>query len=302
MKILKYILPIALIVLTNLHLLSQNLPNYSFEDWDTDGWVDEPVGWGTSNFSVVSVISFKTVTEETSNPYSGNSCIRLETIEKNASGDDVKVAGLITLGTFDVNLSTRQAVVSGGVSMAKRPSVFSGYYKYSPVGIDSCIMSIFLTRYIVAEKRRDTIGTGFFTSGEQATWKKFEASVNYTSSEAPDTMNIVVLSSDTSIFEPGSTLYLDDLYIDKPLGLSETIREIDFKIFPNPAEGYIYINSDIETSLNISIINSIGNTVLRIPSYSNGNKIDLSVYNSGIYFVRITTKDQSIFTQKLIIR
>jgi Secretion system C-terminal sorting domain/Putative carbohydrate metabolism domain len=302
MKIFKYIILLLLIGASNVQLSSQNLPNYSFEDWDTSGWVDEPIGWGSSNFTVLSVISFKTVTEETSDPYSGNSCIKLETIEKNASGDDVKVAGLITLGTFDVSLATREAIVSGGVSMANKPSVFSGYYKYSPVGIDSCIMSIFLTRYIVAEKRRDTIGTGVFTSGAQSTWKKFEAPVSYTSSEAPDTMNIIVLSSDTSIFEPGSTLFLDDLYTDVPLGISKEIISHSFKVFPNPAESYFYIDSDIETSYDISLVNSIGNTVLHIPDYVNGNKIDLSKFHSGIYFVRTMTSNQHFFTKKLIIK
>lgn len=298
MKIIKYIIPLLLAVICNIQLSSQNLPNYGFEEWESD----EPVGWGSSNFSVISVISFETVTKETTDPYSGNSCIKLETIEKNASGDDVKIAGLITLGTFDVNIATREAIVSGGVPMANKPNIFSGYYKYSPVGIDSCIMSIFLTRYIVAEKRRDTIGIGVFTSGEQSTWKKFEAPINYTSSEAPDTMNIIIISSDTSIFEPGSTLFLDNLYTDVPLGISKEVINHNLTLYPNPAESYFYINSDIEKSYNISLVNSIGNTVVHIPDYVSGNKIDLSGLHSGIYFVRTANNKQHYFTKKLIIK
>ena len=301
MGIFKYILLLLLYMLSCVMLSSQNLPNYSFEQWDNSGSFNEPLGWGTSNFSVISVISFNTVTEETSDTYSGNSSIRLETITKNASGNDVKVVGLLTLGTFDVNLATREAVVNGGIPMAKKPNIFSGYYKYSPVGIDSCIMSIILTRYSIAKQSRDTIGTGIFTSSTQETWQKFEAPINYTLSGTPDTMNIIILSSDTSIFEPGSTLLLDDLSIDVSLGTSQIIKNNNIKVFPNPSESYFYINSDTETPYEIYLINSIGNTVLHIPDYYDGNKIDLSGFHSGVYFVKIRANDQHYFSKKLII-
>jgi len=282
---------------------SQSIPNADFEEWQQEGSFNNPVSWGTSNISILSIITFNPVFQEISDVQSGNSCVKLETIEKDVSGDMVKVAGLITLGNFDINLSTRRAIVNGGIPFSKRPSLLSGYYKYSTSGLDSCIMSIFLTKFNQDTKVSDTLGIGLFTSSNQSEWTLFEAPINYSSSEDPDSMNIVILSSDTSIFDAGSTLYVDNIFLDITSNVSPVILENEIIIFPNPAQEILTINlkSYNFESVNYSLINATGQIILYSKFHSQEELIDISKLDPGMYFVKITSRNNPPFTKSIII-
>ncbi|MCD4832406.1 MAG: PCMD domain-containing protein [Bacteroidales bacterium] len=284
-------------------IFSQSIPNADFEEWQQEGSFNNPVSWGTSNFSVLSIISFNPVFQENSDVYSGSSCVKLETVEKNISGDMVKVAGLITLGNFDINLSTRRAKVFGGIPFSQRPSLLSGYYKYSTSGLDSCIMSIFLTKFNQYTKVSDTIGIGLFTSSNQSEWSLFEAPINYNSSEDPDSMNIVILSSDTSIFDTGSTLFVDNIFLDITSNVSPFIIEDEISVFPNPAKDILTIKlkSDNFMRYNYSLISATGQIMLYSKFHSQEELIDISKLCSGMYFVKIISKNHPPFTKSIII-
>lgn len=285
---------IFLCIFSQQQIHAQNLPNYDFENWASDGTFFNPVSWGTSNFSAMSIISFNTVFQETSDLYSGNSCAKLVTVEQNIGGDIVKVAGLITLGYFDVNFATRKAVVKGGIPCTSRPGLFSGYYKYSSSGIDSCIMSIYLTKYNTISNRADTLGLGIYSSSNQSEWTYFEAPVNYSSSENPDTMNIVILSSDTSLFVAGSTLYIDQLAIDVATSNNDIpVKNELYSVYPNPANDILNIElyTSIETFCKYSILNSSGVSVKQSDIYKNNEPVDISSFAPGIYFIKLTLKN-----------
>lgn len=299
---------ILLTVLINTFLLcnitfSQLIPNADFEEWQQEGSFLNPIGWGTSNFSVLSIITFNPVFQENSDVQSGSSCVKLETVEQNISGDIVRVAGLITLGSFDIDLSTRQAVVKGGIPFSKRPSLLSGYYKYSTSGLDSCVMSIFLTKFNQNTKVSDTIGTGLFTSSNQSEWALFEAPINYSSSENPDSMNIVILSSDTSIFDTGSTLFVDNIFLDITSSVSPFCNKDEITVFPNPAKDILTINlnSDIFLNVSYSIINTMGQIVLSSKLHFYEESLDISKLAPGVYFVKITSENNLLFTKSIVI-
>ncbi len=289
---------LLLILFCSFSLNAQNIPNYQFENWNSYTPYDNPVSWGSSNFTVLGVVTFETVFNETTDVYSGESSVKLVTTEKNVSGEDIKVVGLITLGIFDVDLSTRQAVVKGGVPVIEKPSVLSGYYKYSTSGEDSCVMSIFVTKYDHIENKRDTLGIGVFTSSNQSEWTLFEAPVNYTSEADPDSLNIVILSSDTSIFDPGSTLLVDNLYIDGTVGISHLYSNDNVKIYPNPAKNLLNIEIP-SNKAKVSIYNSIGKMVKTF-NISKQKEVDISSLKSGIYFISITIDERRI-SKKIIV-
>jgi len=284
-------------------LISQNLPNYDLENWTSDGTFNNPVSWGTSNYSAWSIINFNTVIQETTDAYSGISCAKLVTVSRYADGDNAKIAGLITLGQFDVNIATRKAVVTGGVPCSVKPGLLSGYYKYSTPGIDSCIMSIYFTKFNSQLNRADTIGSGIFTSGTTTEWTYFEAPVSYSSSENPDTMNIIILSSDTSLFVEGSTLYIDKLAIDIATTINqESIKEKTFSSYPNPATDILFLDifQSINSSFSYSIINSSGVRVKQSTSNSVDEIIDISAFASGIYIFEIQF-DNYRYTESFVI-
>lgn len=291
---------IIIFQLLAINVFSQNLPNYNFENWEVNQF-NNPKGWGTSNFSVISLYTFNPVTQYTVDPYAGNSCVKLETIEKNISGQNVKVAGVLTLGKFDVDLSTRQAVVEGGVSISGKPTLLSGYFKYAAVGKDSCVMSIFLTKYSTEASRRDTLGIGYFSSSSKEEWSYFEAPISYTNSDIPDSMNIVVLSSDTSVFEVGSTLYIDDLFIDATVNNPAELKDYGILIYPNPSHSVLTIEAKNEIIDFVEITDISGVRVCSIMPKENNTSIDVSNFNPGIYFVTTTSINGKITKKKIIV-
>lgn len=291
---------IFLLLIVSHQSYTQTLSNLGFEYWEVYNSFNNPIGWGTSNFSVISVYSFNPVTESSENPHSGNSCARLETIEQNIAGDNIKVAGILTLGIFDVDLSTRQAVVKGGVPISNKPTIFSGYYKYSAKGIDKCIMSVFITKYNTKINKRDTLGVGYFSSSSNENWRLFEAPIDYLLNEDPDSMNIVILSSDTSIFETGSTLYIDDLFIDATVSSNSNINNYpSIKIFPNPVSSYLTIQSDAIINL-VNIGKPNGVIVYKDPKQDNLKRINVSNFKPGLYFVSVKTNRTQIIKKIFI--
>jgi hypothetical protein len=72
----------------------------------------------------------------------------------------------------------------------------------------------------------------------------------------------------------------------------------DFRVYPNPANGRVFI--DVNEPTNIGIYNLVGNLVAEKTISTSGEFIDVRNFVPGMYFVRSTTT-QGI-TQKLIIK
>ncbi len=89
-------------------------------------------------------------------------------------------------------------------------------------------------------------------------------------------------------------VFISDKYIEKEL----------IKIYPNPNPGIftLEINSqNYGKSLNISIYNLVGQKIHKYTEtcFSSGysKELDLSFLNSGTYFIRVQSKDNTDFTQ-----
>jgi len=186
------------------------IQNTNFESWSFENEFDKPLGWNTSNFSLYSVVSFNTVSKDSLTAYEGKYCPRLETKSQIIGDETVKVVGLITLGNFDINIATKEASISGGIPFKSKPMSLEGYYKYNAIGSDKCYIDIVLTKTL-DNKNQDTIARGTFSSESTSEWVSFEIPLQYYLNEEPENLNIVILSSDTSIFENGSTLWVDNL-------------------------------------------------------------------------------------------
>ena len=70
-----------------------------------------------------------------------------------------------------------------------------------------------------------------------------------------------------------------------------------FLIYPNPAHDFI--NLSLDDGCNVEIFNSMG---LQIGSYKSMNKIDVSSFEIGIYFLKITGSDGKIVAQTKFIK
>ena len=69
----------------------------------------------------------------------------------------------------------------------------------------------------------------------------------------------------------------------------------DFKVFPNPVKDVIQINS-LKTIDEINVYNNLG---VKITQSFNTDRIDLSQFNAGLYFLEISLGNNRI-TKKII--
>ena len=80
------------------------------------------------------------------------------------------------------------------------------------------------------------------------------------------------------------------------LGVEE--NQIDtMKIYPNPTEGLLYIDSKTESIIGAAVFNILGKKVFHVDG--NIQQLDISTLQSGMYFFKITTNTGS-FVQKII--
>ncbi|MCF8218436.1 MAG: S8 family peptidase [Bacteroidales bacterium] len=71
------------------------------------------------------------------------------------------------------------------------------------------------------------------------------------------------------------------------------------KIYPNPSRGTFHIQSPGISTFELSVFDITGKEIAR--RSQSGNMIDLNHLNSGIYIIKIKTKEQS-FTEKVVIQ
>ena len=79
--------------------------------------------------------------------------------------------------------------------------------------------------------------------------------------------------------------YFDNISFGSPIALGlDSVSNESFKLYPNPVEDHLYIQSSDTTIKNIDIYNILGK---KIYNSSSENILDMSSYSAGIYFVKI---------------
>ncbi len=83
------------------------------------------------------------------------------------------------------------------------------------------------------------------------------------------------------------------------LGLNQSQTDV-FKIYPNPAtKGYVNITSKFGGAKNVTIFDVLGKQVLK--TILNGDRLDISALNSGIYILKIEQGKTST-AKKLVVK
>ena len=87
--------------------------------------------------------------------------------------------------------------------------------------------------------------------------------------------------------------YFDNISFGSPISLGlDSVSNESFKLYPNPVEDYLYIQSSDTTIKNIDIYSILGK---KIYSTSSENKLDMSSYSAGIYFIKVNNSTFKIF-------
>ncbi|MBU0764484.1 MAG: T9SS type A sorting domain-containing protein, partial [Bacteroidetes bacterium] len=278
------------------------IPNSGFENWIDE---ESPVSWDASNIHDTYMgyipVNIVTVTRSTDG-YTGSYCAKMESMEI------VIVSavnpGFITLGNFWYTIDPQDGGVIGGIAFSGRPDSLAGYYKAQPVTGDKASFYLYLW------KGADTIGTAEFQQPISATdWKYLSVPISYTSPDTPDSLNIIISSSDfynEANIEGASLLLVDDLDL-----IYGSVRIIDvafsnnFSVYADASLNQLIVRTRLENPCmtDISVISASGQCIWReaCPMGNDEKRIALDYLPSGIYIVNIKTADGQRFSQKIAV-
>ena len=87
------------------------------------------------------------------------------------------------------------------------------------------------------------------------------------------------------------TVYLDNIYFyTEPTAGLEDAELSQFTYFPNPVNNNLSLRAQ-QNIQNVSVLNMLGQEVMRIAPHSISSEVDMSALNAGAYFVKVTIND-----------
>ena len=292
---------ILLIILSGIQGFTQTtIPNAGFETW-VNG---EPQYWDTSNKNILGTL-FEGVIEDTLTPQNGNSAVMMKTTLKVVGIIPVTLPGIITLGEIIIDYVNQTGTIAGGIPFTGRPDEFRGYYKASPASGDSCFIGIGISKW--NGNQRDTIAEGyFFESSKVQNWTEFIIPLDYNTIDNPDSMNIIIGSSDITnmMAVPGSTLWVDNLsLVYGGVSVTDLALNKNFAVYPDDSRQNIIIaiNFDETQKTKISMFTIDGKQVYEaVKSIRQSEEtINISSLPPGIYIINIRTNKGNTYSQKI---
>ena len=85
----------------------------------------------------------------------------------------------------------------------------------------------------------------------------------------------------------------DSIYYDFVSEIEMSEMQMEFTVYPNPTNGkfVIEISNTLESNLQIDILNSLGQHIRKVETQDSFIELDISEYESGLYFVRVWQND-----------
>lgn len=280
-------------------LNAQNpIPNPDFEEWSNN----EPVGWNSLNQNILGT-DFITVSRDQSNPQSGTSCVKVQTVMHNIFiVGPVTLPGILSLGEITVDIINQTGSVEGGVPIETRPNILTGWYRNQLTADDASIIGIGLFRWNGSS--RDTLALGYNIFGEQTNaWQKFSIPIDYMMWEMPDTMNIMFFSSNllSGSMVSGSTIWVDNISLEYgPVATNNAIAAAAPSVRPASGQHLFTLTGMGSDVSGISIFSLSGSCVMRLKPSPGQREIDINAsgLKAGLYILRIENNDGSFKSLK----
>ncbi len=269
----------------NIHFVHSSstpaaIPNFSFEDW-TPVTIEDPDTWESANFYAAALGEPANITK-TTDVNGGMYAARLEVTE---TMDGDQIPGMLTNGSFG------DFGPEGGVEYTAQPTTFSGYYKYTQVGMDQAFVSVtFWNGGGTIDQQ------GFAINTSSTAYTQFSIPVNVTA--VPDSMRIVVFAGDST----GSVLYVDDLELSGGNVSTEDKNPFGrIKLYPNPATDYASLLIENNQAEMIRIRTLDGKLVDQYTGLNNRTDINVRELPAGLYLVEIVGRDRTE-TRQLVVK
>lgn len=254
--------------------------------------------------------SATTIIKDSTSPYSGRYCAKLENMEPSTTMPNNIDPGVMTLGKFTLTISgtTPSTSLSGGIPFTSTPSDLKGYYQYAPQSGDSCQIAIVLTKTNTSTHKPDTVAYSLFQSDATvSSWTLFDLPLTYKIMEAPDSMNVTIMSSTGKQTTKGSIMYVDSIYVEGNVmatGIDNNDDGGNVNLYPNPSSNIVNIqlNNEITGDVSLKIYNSLGEQLSSEMANPENNlhSIDIAGFQKGFYYVVISNNKYHIIKKLLI--
>ncbi|MCS6933928.1 MAG: T9SS type A sorting domain-containing protein [Chitinophagales bacterium] len=283
----------AVVGLYYLSFAQLQLQNGGFEQWTGDN----PNNWYhieqlLSNFG----LSADLVRKETTGVPQGTACVKLinQTVTVPGQGSIV-LPGLISLGQLDFSQS--QGIVWGKIPFAARPDTIKFYYKFETAGPDTNGFN-----FVFSKGGNDIGGSGsnsFFILPPAANFTQVAIPISYSSSQTPDSLSLVIISTLEEDATEGTQLLIDDIRFVYAGGGSVSLQDVllsgSVRVYPNPASEGLHVNVPAEfIGYVIEIADLQGRVLLSASISDTHNTISLTNIPNGQYVTRIISKDKGI--------
>ena len=258
---------------------AQNVPNGGFENWISLGFYENPISWYTTD-SLSMTQGNHSVTKETVDYHTASFAMRLTPFTYNIA---FVIPGVATNGR--INLST--LVIEGGTPDTVRHAQLNGWYKYAPVGNDSCTVQV--TLYKMVGTTRTVVAAGVFgTTAAASVYTPFQINLTYASGVNPDSVVISVASSALGSSHIGSVLLVDDFSFSGIVASTNDMENVvlSVNVFPVPAKNNLTVQLDLKRNIHTSfeISDVSGRVVIVHEMNATAENIDISELSNGTYF------------------
>ena len=200
------------------------------------------------------------------------------------------------LGTGDVDIAA--ATIYLGRPYTGRPTSMKGMYRYEPVNGDSAAFYCSFSKYDALNQTSSIIGEGnLVVTAAEANWIPFQVPINFSSTDAPDSTNIIISSSagydlvnlQGSVGQVNSALYLDDISFEFPASI-DTYSEVNALVYPNPSADEIRVQlENAQEKLRLRLYTISGQQVLETQGAGNEISATVSGLPSGNYVLMVQT-------------
>lgn len=86
------------------------------------------------------------------------------------------------------------------------------------------------------------------------------------------------------------------------LGVLEEEKAIEFIVYPNPSNGQFTLEIVGNETLNLEVLNNVGQVVLSEREVAERENINIADVDSGLYLIRLTNKQGEVVYRKILIR
>ena len=275
------------------------IPNPSFETWNSMGSYSNPDQWGTLN-NTTTLASVYTATKGTPGT-AGSSYLKLT-----SKTTQVGVAnGIAVSGKID----SMTMKAKSGFAYNQQPANFTGSYQHMIYGSSQGSIVVTLTKWNSSTKMRDVVATASKTlSGMAMSWATFSIPFVYVNGAMPDSC-IIFLAASGANPTANDYLWVDNLaFSGTATGVEDHTSIINgLNVYPNPSTDNISIDFILTQSQNVKIqmIDLNGKMVKEVAlgTVNGSAKYSMSVDGiaKGEYFINVIA-NEGTETKKIIIK